>query len=70
MRKEYTAIIERRYPGWYVAHCVEIPGAVGQGPTEEEAQKGLEEAITLILADRQQGQETGGEGHEEQPVVH
>jgi predicted RNase H-like HicB family nuclease len=70
MQREYTAIIERRYPGWYVAHCVEIPGAVGQGPTEEDAQKSLEEAITLILEDWQQDQESENEGHEGQPIVH
>ena len=71
MRKEYTAIIERRRGNWYVAHCVEIPGATGQGPTEEAAQKSLEEAISLVLKDRLR--ETGsGEGSEEEDerVVH
>lgn len=52
MNKEYTAIIERRYRGWYIAHCVEIPGATGQGPTEEDAQKSLQEAISLVLRDQ------------------
>ncbi len=51
MGREYTAIIERRSPGWYIAHCLEIPGATGQGPSEQEAQKSLEEAITLFLED-------------------
>ena len=48
MRHEFTAIIERDAP-WYVAYCVEVPGANGQGKSLEECLANLREAITLIL---------------------
>ena len=50
MRKEYTAIIEKG-EDWYIAYSPEIPGANGQGKTEEEARDNLMEAISLILED-------------------
>jgi predicted RNase H-like HicB family nuclease len=45
---EFTAVFERDGE-WYIAYCPEIPGANGQGKTEEEARKNLAEAIALIL---------------------
>lgn len=51
VRNQYTAIVERER-GWYVAHCIEIPGASGRGPTEDAAKQGLAEAIVLVLAQR------------------
>lgn len=53
MRKEFEAIIERDGE-WFVAYSPEIPGANGQGRTQEEARKSLSEAIALILDDRRQ----------------
>ncbi|NQU22854.1 MAG: type II toxin-antitoxin system HicB family antitoxin [Candidatus Nealsonbacteria bacterium] len=51
MRNEFTAIIEKDGE-WLIAYCPEIPGANGQGRTQEEAKKSLAEAIELILEDR------------------
>ena len=51
MRNEFTAIIERD-DSWFVAYCLEIPGANGQGKTKAEAKSSLCEAIALILEDR------------------
>ncbi len=51
MHNEFTAIIEQDGK-WYIAYCPEIPGANGQGKTQEEARSSLAEAITLILEDR------------------
>lgn len=51
MRNEFTAIIERD-DDWYIAYCPEIPGANGQGRTQEEARQNLAEAVALILEDR------------------
>jgi predicted RNase H-like HicB family nuclease len=56
MKTQYTAIVERDR-GWYVAHCVEIPGTAGRGPTLESAKESLAEAIVLAL-ERQEGGET------------
>ena len=51
MRNEFTAIIEKD-EGWFIAYCLEIPGANGQGRTKAEAKSSLVEAIALILEDR------------------
>jgi predicted RNase H-like HicB family nuclease len=48
MRNEFTAIIEQD-EGWYIAYCLEIPGANGQGRTIEECRRSLVEAIRLII---------------------
>ncbi|MEW6488883.1 MAG: type II toxin-antitoxin system HicB family antitoxin [Thermodesulfobacteriota bacterium] len=56
MKTQYTAIVEKDR-GWYVAHCLEIPGTAGRGPTLESAKESLAEAIVLAL-ERQEGGET------------
>lgn len=53
MRNEFTAIIEQDGP-WYIAYCLELPGANGLGRTEQECLKSLADAVDLILADRRQ----------------
>ena len=53
MRNEFTAIIERDGE-WFIAYCLEIPGANGQGRTKQEARESLAEAIALILEDRRE----------------
>jgi hypothetical protein len=51
MRNEFTAVIERD-GDWYIAYCLEIPGANGQGQTIEECRASLADAIALIGAVR------------------
>lgn len=53
MRNEFTAIIEQD-GDWYVAYCVEIAGANGQGRTIAECKQNLAEAVALILEDRRE----------------
>lgn len=53
MRNQFTGIVERD-GGWFVAYCLEIPGANGQGRTGEEALASLSDAIALILKDRRE----------------
>ncbi len=53
MRNEFTAILERDGE-WFIAYCPEIPGANGQGRTEDECLKSLSDAIALILEDRRE----------------
>ena len=53
MHNEFTAIIERDGE-WYIAYCPEIPGANGQGRTQDEARGNLAQAIALILEDRRE----------------
>lgn len=53
MHNEFTAIIERDSE-WFIAYCLEIPGANGQEKTKDEALGNLSEAIALILEDRRE----------------
>ena len=53
MLNQFTAILERD-GDWFIAYCPEIPGANGQGHTQEEAKRSLGEAIKLILANRRE----------------
>lgn len=53
MRNQFTGIVERD-GDWFVAYCLEIPGANGQGRTREEALASLSDAIALILKDRRE----------------
>lgn len=52
MKGEFTAIIDRAPKGGYWAVCPEVPGANGQGETQDEAKENLRQAISLILEDR------------------
>jgi len=53
---EYTAIFKKMSNGWYFAQCDQIPGAMTQGETLEEASANLKEAIQLVLeAEREHG---------------
>jgi predicted RNase H-like HicB family nuclease len=48
-KKEVSFILlEEQEEGGFVAYSNEYPGAVGQGETEEEALKDLEEAIQVL----------------------
>ena len=53
MHNEFTAIIEKD-GDWYIAYCLEVPGANGQGKTIEECKENLATAISLILEDRRE----------------
>jgi predicted RNase H-like HicB family nuclease len=49
--------LEPQEEGGFVALSSEYPGAVGQGETEEEALKDLQEAISLLREVLEEGQE-------------
>ena len=53
VHNEFTAIIERDEE-WYVVHCLEVPGAHGQGKTREDALENLAEALLLHLEMRRE----------------
>jgi len=36
--------------GWIVAHVVEVPGAVSQGRTQQEARENVIDALRLMLS--------------------
>ena len=45
----YTAIFKKQSNGTYFAQCEQIPGAMTQGATIEEAGENLKEALQLVL---------------------
>ncbi|NHV98333.1 MAG: type II toxin-antitoxin system HicB family antitoxin [Thaumarchaeota archaeon] len=48
--KTFTVALEKdEETGLYVAQCLEIPQAISQGATEEEAIRNVKEAIELAL---------------------
>ena len=46
---KYTVILEPQEEGGYTVQCLEIPGAISQGETKEEALENIKEAIELVL---------------------
>ena len=46
---EYTVVLEPQEEGGFTVQCVELPGAISQGDTKEEALINIKEAIELIL---------------------
>lgn len=46
---EYTAIIRKTDDGWYAAKCAQVPEAITQGHTIEEAKENLADAIDMVL---------------------
>ena len=53
---EFSAIIKVQSNGWYFAQCEQVPGAMTQGETIEDALENLKEAIQLVLeAERDHG---------------
>lgn len=45
----FTAVFEKAEEGGYVAFVEELPGAISQGETLEEARENLKDAVELIL---------------------
>jgi predicted RNase H-like HicB family nuclease len=49
MSETYRVTLKMGEDGWYVAQCIEIPAAISQGRTKEEALANIREAISLVL---------------------
>jgi predicted RNase H-like HicB family nuclease len=45
----FTAVFEAAEEGGYVAFVEEVPGAISQGETLDEARENLKEALALML---------------------
>jgi len=54
LHHEFNVIIEppTEDDRWWIAYCPEVPGANGQGETEEGALADLKDAIQLVLETR------------------
>ena len=47
---KYTAILTYTPDdGWWMATCAEVPAAITQGRTAEEAKENLKDALTMVL---------------------
>ena len=57
---EFTVVLEPAEVGGYTVQCIELPAAISQGETKEEALANIKEAIELVLeVRREQGSVTG-----------
>ena len=45
----FTIKLEESDEGGYTAQCLEIPAAIGEGETKEEALENIKEDIQLVL---------------------
>jgi predicted RNase H-like HicB family nuclease len=60
----FTAVFEEAEEGGYVAFVEELPGAISQGETVDEARENLKEAVALILeVNRERALQGVDEGH-------
>lgn len=46
---KFTVVLEAAKEGGFVATCVEVPGAISQGQTEQETLDNVTDAIQSIL---------------------
>ena len=46
---EYRIVLKKGLDGYYVAQCLEVPGAISQGRTKAEAIRNAKEALQLVL---------------------
>jgi len=54
-----TVTLDAADEGGYVVQCVEIPGAISQGETEEEAMANIQDAIKAIFEVRRRQAKSG-----------
>ena len=47
---KYTVVLEPQIEGGFTIQCVEIPGAISEGETREEALENIKEAIEMVLS--------------------
>ncbi len=50
----FTAEFRQIEDGWWMAQCVEVPEAVTQGETLEEARENLREALEMVIESRRE----------------
>ena len=60
---EYTAIVKKMENGYYFAQCEQLPAAMTQGKTIDEAKENLRDAIGLLLEDEKADFQRQHSGH-------
>lgn len=56
----FTILFEDGEDGWIVAQVKEVPGAISQGRTREEARENVIDALRLMLSP--EAEDSGAEG--------
>ena len=71
MRLELTAVFRKDPEGGYVASVMEMPSAITQGDTIEEARENLHDAVTLLVEANRMRSEAFGAGGDviREPIV-
>jgi predicted RNase H-like HicB family nuclease len=49
LERKFTVILKREEDGGYSVRCLELPAAISQGETREEALENIKDVITLVL---------------------
>jgi len=49
--KQFHVILKRQKGDGFIARCLDLPGCLSEGKTEEEALRNIEDAIRLYLRD-------------------
>lgn len=49
MKKQLTVVYQQIEDGWFLAQVPELPGAVSQGQSLEEAREMIKDAVELLL---------------------
>ncbi len=62
--EKFTAVFERGEDGWIFATCPEVPGAISQGRTMEEAREMIRDAVQLVLETNREEAEKEFEGRD------
>lgn len=55
-KKVFTVILENGEDGWIIAKCKELSGAISQGKNRKEAIENIDEAISLMLEEINNGE--------------
>ncbi len=62
MRRTFTGVFEKGSDGFWVASCLEVPGALTQGQTLPEARSMLKDAIQMMIASEAEEQHISDPG--------
>ena len=67
---QFTVRLEESEEGGYTAQCLELPAAISEGDTKEEALENIKEAIQLVLeVTREQSQVLGDVAKVDVPIA-
>ncbi len=63
MKRQYPVVYTPIEDGWYMASVPELPGAVTQGKTKDEARRMIKDAVELLLESYRENAEKDAAGN-------